>query len=123
MGKPQVNEWAVIPPTMLISVAEASVGIPELLSGHYISGFIAAGMSFVWFHIALMCMKYGVQPWRVVPALAMASALFGLRAVELVVAGHLVPAIFPVLGSIVWGIVARKSNQARKAIEAETNAR
>lgn len=115
MGQKQISKWAVVPPAMLIALAELSIAIPAAIKGYYGEALIAGGMSFTWFHVATMCMKYGVQPWRVVPALTLASVLFAFRGAELIIAGEGAAAIMPVVSCVVWGWAAYKSNVARKA--------
>lgn len=123
MGKPQVNKWSVLPPLFIISLSETQLTVAALFKASYIEASIAGVMGFVWFHLGMVCLKHGVQPWRVVPALMIASVAFAARSIEMTVAGQGLAAIMPALASIVWGIAARKSNQVRKAIEAESNAR
>lgn len=123
MGKSKINKWVVIPPILLISISEALILVPALHKAHYTEALIAGVMSFTWFHLAVLCLKHGIQPWRAAPTLAMASVGFGARAIEMMVDGHVIAALMPVLSCIVWGYTAYRANEARKRVEAEENER
>lgn len=117
------TKLAMAPPFFLLAVVNGFFTCSSIAENDYSNAAFTGAMSFLTFHLGLAVLKYGVKPYRVVPALFALAITYAAWGVSFFLAGAWAEAFTQFVGCVVWGYAAKKANDVRRIKEAEDRAK
>lgn len=114
---------AMAPPLFLLAVGHGLSTYSSIVKEDYSEVAFTGTMSFLFFHFGLAVMKYGMQPYRVVPGIYLLAGTYVAWGIHFVTVGNWADAAMQFIASIVWAWSAKQANKVRRKKELEARAK
>ena len=114
-----MSKLLVIVAMLLVAFGDGMATIVAIHEDNYSQVALSAILSFLFFHLAVMAIKIGLMPWRVVPTFFLIAGMSCARGIDFAFDGEGLRAFGQFITCVVWAITAKKANATRLLIKAE----
>lgn len=104
---------------LLVAVGNGLTTIVSVATDNYSQVAFNGASSFLFFHLAVMLIKIGLQPWRVVPTFFLISGVHCASAIEYVFDEQWINAMGQTVVCVVWLVATKYANKTRLLLKAE----
>lgn len=119
-----MKKFLIVLALLVVASGSGFATLTAIIADNYSQVAFNGASSFLFFHLAVMVIKIGLMPWRVVPTFFLISGMHGASAIEYVFDEQWINAIGQTMVCVAWLIATKQANKTRllfKELENESN--